>query len=178
MKILSLVSILTLAAHASDPALPKFPDEPSPAMVLEANKLKDADEMILLRFVESHWNSAVFSLAEVRAEEEKSIRDGYFRRIESQEGNAREYFAMAIAKLQQERLRDPRRIVDASLRALGQRGTGNSLYGFMSLSKNDFPGWFAGLGMSDFLTRRIQGNRSHRQRSDRATGIWFPRMSQ
>ena len=125
-------------------------------MVMEASNLEDADETTLLRFVESHWHSAGFSLPEVRAEEEKSIREVYFRRMESKDGNAEEYFTMAIAKLQQERLCDPRRIVDASLRALGQMGTGTSLPSLISLSKyveRQWVGWKALASVEEIITR-------------------------
>jgi hypothetical protein len=124
MKILCLISLLTFPAQATSYAPLEFPDAPSPASVLKANKLKDADETALLQFVESHWDSAGFWLPDVSAKETESISDDYFRRIESRDKNAQTLLTMAVAKLQEDRLRDPRRIVDAVLRELGQRGAG------------------------------------------------------
>lgn len=156
MKILCLVSLLILAAQATDYSAPDFPDEPTPAMVLEANKLKDADEMILLRFVESHWDSAGFWLADVSDKEEATIRDEYFKHLESRDGNPQIFLTKAITKLQKDRLRDQRRIVDAALRKLGQRGTEISLPGLISRSKFDerpWVGWKALASVQEILPR-------------------------
>lgn len=143
MKILYLAILLTLPARATSYAPLEFPDAPSPTSVLEANKLKDADETILLKFIESHWDSAGYWLPDVNVKDTESISDDYSKHLNSRDKNAKNLLTKAIAKLQEDRLRDPRRIVDAALRELGQRGTAVSLPGLMSRSKFDERPWVA-----------------------------------
>lgn len=156
MKILYLVSLLALPAQASSFAVPDFPDEPTPTMVLEANKLKDADEVTLLRFVESHWESAGFWLPEVSEKEETTISAEYFKHLKSRDGNAQIFLTEAIEKLQKNRLGDQRRIVDAVLRELGQRGGGISITGLIRYSQYDerkWVGWKALASVQEILPR-------------------------
>lgn len=165
MKILCLIIFLGLPARATSYAPLELPDEPSPAMVLEANKLKDADETTLLEYIETHWDSAAFELSEIKAKEVATFSDEYSGHIDSRDGKSQSFIAEAFIKLQEDRLHNPRRIVDAALRELGKRGTGVSLPGLMSRSKSDkrpWVGWKALASVQEILPRADPSQLDHK----------------
>jgi hypothetical protein len=141
MKALALSLLICTTACANDWITPDFPPEPTPAQLLERNGLPRADEVALLRYVETNWESAGSWIPNITEQEEKKIASEYFRRLDSANGDAAEFLKASHDVLQSARLADQRRIVDATIRELGRIGTEISLPRLLILSRQNERKW-------------------------------------
>ena len=156
MKILTFWFLFWCVASATSYAPLDFPAEPSPAQVLEKNGLAGGDEETLLVYLGTHWEAAGYWLPEVTAREQATISSEFFRRVESRDHDTEAFLTNARAKLQNDRLADPRRIFDAIVRELGRRGTEKSIRTLLSLptlEEREWVCWKALASVQEILPR-------------------------
>jgi hypothetical protein len=156
MKILTLCFLFCGVVSATSYAPLDFPAEPTPAQVLEKNGLAGADEETLLVYLGTHWEAAGYWLPEVTAREQAAISSEFFSRVESRDHDAEALLTNARAKLQNDRLADPRRIFDVIVRELGRRGTENSIRTLLSLTtleEREWVCWKALASVQEILPR-------------------------
>ena len=127
LKLLLLCFLFCGSAYATSYAPLKFSQEPTAAQVLEHNGLASADEETLLDYLEAHWDAVGYWSPELTDSEQERISSEFFRRVELRGRDADAYLTKARAQLEVDRLEDPRRILDATIRELGRIGTKKSL---------------------------------------------------
>lgn len=130
-SIRSQILVLSLGLNswswATTYVIPPPPPQPSVDEVLAANSMDRVTEKELLNFVAANWIFARNWLPEISEGEERQLADGYLRMVEDVTGEASKYWKQATAELEQQRLHDKRRAVDAALRKLGKTGSANSI---------------------------------------------------
>jgi hypothetical protein len=156
MKFLTICFLFCGFAHATSYAPLDFPAEPIPTQLLEKNGLAGAGEETLIRYIQANWDAAGYWIPNVTDREQKTISSEFFKRAESKDGEAEAYLKSARAQLQIDRLADPRRIVDATIRVLGRTGTGKSLpalLAFPTTEEREWVCWKVLATVQEILTR-------------------------
>lgn len=142
----AMVFLLFLdSLHSASVITPEFPGEPSLELLLREHGLEQASEEVLLKFIGDHEDSVGFWIADLKKREEQTLTREYLEFVE-REGRAdqkalTEFWNRKVAKLQNDRVRDPRRVTDAVLRELGRTGFEISLVGLLNLSDLDERPW-------------------------------------
>jgi len=152
LKIPLLCCMFCGSAYATSYASLEFSQEPTAAQVLEHNGLASADEETLLDYLEAHWDAVGYWIPELAVREQERISSEYFRRGR----DAAAYLTKARAQLEVDRLEDPRRIVDATIRELGRKGTKKSLLPLLirpRMEEREWVRWKALASVQEILPR-------------------------
>ena len=117
----------------NDYSIPPFPPEPSMEALLDANGLAQASEEELANYVSRNASAIESWIPAITSREESTVGGTYIGLLDKGDPNAKTYWQKKTTEMTEQRLHDPRRIVDAALRRLGQVGTPrcfDSLIGF------------------------------------------------
>ncbi len=152
--------IWTQNALATSYRIPDFPAEPTIEALLDANGLAQATEQKLLEYVLHNAFAMGAWIPTVAQREEAVVSDEYIRLLEAGDLNAREFWQKKTTELTNQRLHDPRRIVDAALRRLGQVGTPHCIEDLVTAGRYvepDWAQWKARASIQEILARHEPG---------------------
>ncbi|MEA3210770.1 MAG: hypothetical protein QOE70_3827 [Chthoniobacter sp.] len=135
VRIFTIALLLAHSAFATSWVRPKFPPAPPTQVLLTENGLADGNEKKFLEYVDKNSSSISTWLPYVSQAEEEAIANEYFRRLNAGVPGTDAFLKERTADLTQQRLRDPRRIVDAVLRELGEKGSAQSLIRLLPIAK-------------------------------------------